>query len=178
LLKKEVRILGLSAAPPVETKVPVVGVVFRGNLWLDGVLTLLLRTNQSDYHLTLARAIIESKQYSQLQAVILSRDQFIPGALCDIESLARRIKLPVIAIIKPGQSDRQSKSHSSGRSQSQLRLDLRSRHFSLRCSGMNAKRCRDIFLASLVENGRIPEAVRVADLIAKNVRRTFSFQDD
>jgi len=169
LLKKEVRILGLSATPGKKKQTLVIGVVFRGNLWLDGILTGLLKLNKHDHVSGISRAIMQSKQYSQLRAVILSREQLIPGEKIRMTDLARRIKVPVICIIREPRG-RATKTQGRGPSNAN-RYDLvvNGQRVPVLAVGLSHEGTQDIFSVACTPKWKIPEAVRVADLIAKQV---------
>ncbi len=170
MLKKEVRILGVSAPPKKMEAIPAIGVIFRGNLWLDGMLTCFLKPNRRDYLSDLARAIIRSKQYSQLRAVILSREQLVPGETLDVTDLADRINLPVISIIKEPRF--QIRMNHSGRKRSNLtryKVGIRGKQVTVLAAKISYEQAKQIFAVSCAKGHRIPEAVRVAELIAKHV---------
>lgn len=169
MLKKEVRILGLSATPGKKKQTLVIGVVFRGNLWLDGMVTCLLELNKHDHFSGISRVIMQSKQYSQLRAVILSREQLIPGEKIQITDLARRIKLPVICLIREPRG-RATITRGKGLSNAK-RYDfvVNGQRVHVLAAGLSHEAAQEIFSVACTRNRKIPEAVRVADLIAKQV---------
>jgi endonuclease V-like protein UPF0215 family len=179
LLKREVRILGLSAPSWRRKKTPVIGVVFRGSLWLDGVFTCLLEPHRSNHLSTLVRAITRSKQYSQIRAVILSREQLVPGAHIEITKLAQRINLPVISIIRKPHSRNvrklQSGRHSKTSGATRYEIKTRGKPVSVWAAGISHERTCEIFAIGCAVPHRVPEAVRVADLIAKHVSSPIFF---
>jgi endonuclease V-like protein UPF0215 family len=99
-LKEEARILGLSAPCQPSFKPYVVGAVFRGNLWLDAILTCTLKGPRSRYLSNLAEAIRTLKQYSQIRAAIFSRENVLPLRFEDFRTLAKMVDFPVFAICK------------------------------------------------------------------------------
>lgn len=179
MLKREVRILGLSAPNRRLKEIPVIGVVFRGNLWLDGVFTCLLEPDRSNHLSTLARAITRSKQYSQIRAVILSREQLVPGEDIEITKLAQRISLPVISIIRKPHSRGLRKLQGGKRSKTfratRYEIKFRGRPVSVLAAGISHERTREIFTVGCAVPHILPEAVRVADLIAKHVSSPIFF---
>ena len=172
MLKKEVRILGLSAPTKRKEPIPVIGVIFRGSLWLDGIFTCLLKRKRG-YLSALDKAIIQSKQYSQLRAVILSRKQLIPGEDLDITELASRINLPVLSLIKNHHTSMTRLNGRPARSSTVSRYSIvvNGKTVWVLAAGVSFDETRQIFAVSCAENYRIPEAVRVADLIARRVSR-------
>jgi len=163
LLKKETRILGLSATPPLKGGTFVVGVVFRGSSWLDGILTCNLRPKSDHKMLSLSRAIAESRQYSQLHAVIISSDQTVLQLDFQIAELARRLKLPVILLLK------RARGNKSGQpvGVEQYYLDINGERLHVSAKGISFKKIQELFTVGCVPDSCIPEAVRVADLITK-----------
>ena len=167
MLKKEVRILGLSTGPEREGKIPAVGVVFRGNLWLDAAFVCVLKGTHRSHARDLAKAIKRTKQYSQLHAVILSERM---SCEFDVEALADKTILPVITIVGTSVS----KNPREPRSTQTKRLNLcavtmRKKTVNAQAKGMRSDMIRDIFEVSCAPGHHVPEAVRVANLLAEQV---------
>lgn len=96
-IKKEIRVLGLAAKPAGDDcKLHVVGVVFRGRLWLDGV----MRT--TTYRLDITKDVIEmitnSPHHPQIRVILLHGDLLQGGACIDPCTLSSGISRPVIAL--------------------------------------------------------------------------------
>ena len=163
MLKKETRILGLSATLRLKGGTFVVGVIFRGSSWLDGILTCNLRPKSDHKMLRLSRAIMRSRQYSQLHAVIISSDQTILQRDGQIAELARRIKLPVILLLK--RARRKKTSQPLG--VEQYEFDIKGKRLHASAKGMRFKEIQELFTVGCAPDSCVPEAVRVADLIAK-----------
>jgi len=136
LLKKEIRILGLSSSSERTKKVPVVGVVFRGSLWLDGVFSCLLEPGRRDYLSDLARSIRKSKQYSQVHAVIIAKKELLPGHHINISVLFRKIRLPVILVMR-----KDDPREPRGR----CPISVRGRPVYVRVQGMSYERAAEVF---------------------------------
>jgi len=152
----------------------IVGVVFRGNLWLDGMITCRLESNQADYLPLLTREIIHSKQYSQLRVVILSKQFNAQLKKIDIEALANSIKLPVISIVQRKQKPVSGTAKGHGSKEHSLhKFKVHSGAVLVRVAGIDVDRARQIFEVGRMEPYRVPEAVRVADLIAKRAHIPF-----
>jgi endonuclease V-like protein UPF0215 family len=160
LLKKEIRILGL-AAIDLRRERRLIGVIFRGNLWLDGVLTCSFDTH-ADYISDIAQAILKSRQYSQVRVAIV-RENLLPKGIQDLRKLNLKTHLPTILIIK-------SKSHShSTTTKSQharsLRLRRGRRKVIVKTLELDKEAARDIFLVACRGDSLIPEALRIAELV-------------
>jgi endonuclease V-like protein UPF0215 family len=143
-LKKEIRILGLSAPRKPSFNPCIVGVVFRGNLWLDSILTCTLQGSRRRYLSDLAKAIRMSKQYPQIHVAIFSRENTLPLEFEDLRALAKLVDFPVFAICK--------KPHPT--------LMYREEHM----------RAKEILSLGCTHNWHIPEAARAADLIANQLQ--------
>jgi endonuclease V-like protein UPF0215 family len=165
LLKREIRILGLSGAP-IGHKVIIASVVFRGYLWLDGVATTMIETKARNYNLIISNLIKNSKQYSQLHAIIISQRLTITRAT-SIQDLARSVKLPVIAItdshLRGGREKRRSNKFTVTVSGERVRVAI---------AGVERKQAEMLYEASCGPACKVPEAVRIADLLANELSRT------
>jgi len=89
-VKKEIRILGLDTCNPGLT----VGVVTRGGLYLDGVISI--PTSLKNTMRERARRIVNSAYFPELRAIMLHN----PDDERDSRSLERMTSLPTIAISK------------------------------------------------------------------------------
>ena len=164
MIKKEARILGLAATPRTLKRIPVIGVVYRGNLWLDGIFKCQIRRGGREPLSRLVTAIVQSKQYSQIHAVILSRENLAPGIRIDISNFSRRINLPVLSIVK-----KTTLSQRGARSKVQpLRIRIAGRLVYIRAEGVSSEEAQEIFAIACASGKRIPEAVRVAQIVAKH----------
>jgi endonuclease V-like protein UPF0215 family len=149
----------------------VAGVVFRGSSWLDGIATCAVERNERDYHSQIVRTIMKSKQYSQLHAIILRRDPLIPGWGAVLTKLAHEVNLPAIAI----------GSSKSSRARGQLpahaqRYDLAVKRYRIPVvvTGCKKDEAERLFNVGCGQEGKIPEAVRVADLVAREATHSLS----
>ncbi len=145
----------------------VVGAVFRGRFWLDGLLTCSLESARGDHMSKLSRAIMKSRQYSQLHAVILSRESIVPGRDIDIADLASKLRLPVISVIKKLQ--RRIKKDRKSLRANHYDLVINGKRVSVLVSGISPAGVQEIFSVACTQHYPIPEAARVADLIAEQV---------
>lgn len=166
MLKRETRILGLSGTT-IRDRTIVVGVVFRGSLWLDGVLTSSLDTAEQNYNPEISRAIESSKQYPQLHAIILSR-RLSRSRKISIRDLARRSRLPVIAIAKSGNGSRAEKRL---RAVKNFGIVVSGKHLVVSAAGVDRAEAERLFGIGCTQGNKIPEAVRVADLLAVQLGR-------
>jgi hypothetical protein len=143
-VKEEIRILGLDTCNPGLT----VGVVARGGLYLDGVISF--PPNPKNAIRECARRIVDSAYFPELKAVMLHN----PNDERDSRSLETIVNLPTIAISKddPGHvRDYKVFDGNRGRLWAKTRLEL---------TILNK-----ILVASWTF-GSLPEPLRVAHLLA------------
>jgi endonuclease V-like protein UPF0215 family len=102
-MKKEIRILGIDDAPFDKFKdknVLVVGTVFRGGSWLDGVLSTKVKVDGNNSTKKLIEMINKCKFKPQIQCVILDGIAFGGFNIVDVEELNKKTKIPVIIVIR------------------------------------------------------------------------------
>ena len=173
MIKKEARILGLAATSGRLRQISVVGVVFRGNMWLDGMFTCQIRPKEDDCIAKLVSAIVQSKQYSQIRAVILPREVLVSGVRLDISDFSHKINLPVISIArrviyrkKPPHRNPEPKWKTDS-----FIINIGGGKVPVEVSGISRDETREIFAVACVDGRQIPEAVRVAKMVATHVPR-------
>ncbi|MBW2978287.1 DUF99 family protein [Candidatus Woesearchaeota archaeon] len=102
-MKKEIRILGIDDAPFDKFKggdVLVIGTVFRGGSWLDGLLSTKVKVDGNDATDKLIMMINKCKFKPQLQAIILDGIALGGFNVVDVEKLNKKTKIPVIVVIR------------------------------------------------------------------------------
>ena len=102
-IKPEIRVLGVDDGvfiPHSKGLVDVVGVVFRGGYWLDGVMRTEVEVDGLDGTEKIASMIIESPHYKQLRIIMLSGITLAGFNVVDIKELYNKTGLPVIAITR------------------------------------------------------------------------------
>ena len=102
-IKPEIRVLGVDDGvfiPRSKGLVDVVGIVFRGGYWLDGVMRTEIEVDGLDATEKIASMIIESPHYKQLRVIMLSGITFAGFNVVDIKELYNKTSLPVIALTR------------------------------------------------------------------------------
>jgi hypothetical protein len=100
-IKKEIRIVGFDDAPFIprtKGKVPVIGVVFRGGDFLDGVLKTEVSIDGMDSTRVLTKTINNSKHKEQLRVIMMNGITFGGFNTVDISKLYEKTGLPVIVV--------------------------------------------------------------------------------
>jgi len=103
VIKPEIRVLGVddgAFTPHVSGFVPVVGVVFRGGYWLDGVMHTKVEVDGLDATQKITSMILNSPHYKQLRIIMLDGVTFAGFNVVDIRKLEEQTELPVIAVTR------------------------------------------------------------------------------
>ena len=101
VVKPEIRVLGVDDGkfiPHSKNQVPVVGIVFRGGYWLDGVMSTLIAVDGFDATENISKMIISSPHYKQLRVIMLNGVTLGGFNVVDIKALNAETGLPVIAV--------------------------------------------------------------------------------
>ncbi len=102
-VKLEIRVVGIDDGffvPHIEGKCDVIGVVFRGGYWFDGVMRTQIEVDGMDATEKIANMIIDSPHYRQLRVVMLDGVTFAGFNVVDTVKLFERVDLPVIAVTR------------------------------------------------------------------------------
>jgi hypothetical protein len=100
-IKKEIRIVGFDDAPFIpmtKGKVPVIGTVFRGGDYMDGVFKTEVAIDGMDATRTLIKLLNKSKHKQQLRIVMFKGITLGGFNMMDISNLYKETKLPVIVV--------------------------------------------------------------------------------
>jgi len=185
VIKPEIRVLGVDDGvftPHVEGWVPVVGVVFRGGYWLDGVMHTIIAVDGFDATGKIAAMITSSPHYRQLRVIMLNGVTFAGFNVVDIKALNAETRLPVIAVTreKPNLAEiREALTHlprSEERWNAVLNagelVEVATRHgkekIYVHVAGISAEDARRVVQLTSTRSN-VPEALRVAHLIASGV---------
>ena len=102
-MKKEIRILGIDDSPFdkfQDREVLVVGVLYRGGNYLDGVLSTTVEVDGADATLKLMEMVNRSKFKPQLQCIMLDGISLGGFNVVNIGKLYRGTKIPVIVVMR------------------------------------------------------------------------------
>jgi endonuclease V-like protein UPF0215 family len=103
VIKPEIRVLGVDDGPFIphtKGQVPVIGVVFRGGYWLDGVLHTKIAVDGFDATEKITAMITNSPHYKQLRVIMLNGVTFAGFNIVDVKALNAATKLPVITVTR------------------------------------------------------------------------------
>jgi endonuclease V-like protein UPF0215 family len=184
-IKPEIRILGVDDGvftPRTKGFAAIVGVVFRGGYWLDGVMHTKVQVDGLDATDKVASMIVASSHYKQLRVIMLSGVTCAGFNVIDLKGLNAETELPVIAVSreKPNLKAIRAALKNLPNSEERWKAILNAGELFEVCtrsksakvymgiSGVSEKDAKEIVkLASTRSN--IPEPLRVAHLIASGV---------
>ena len=187
-IKPEIRVLGVDDGifvPHTKGTVDVVGVVYRGGYWLDGVMRTEVTIDGMDATEKIAAMIKKSPHYEELRVVILNGITFAGFNVVDINKLFKTVNLPVIAVMRekpdlekirkalenlPECERRWQAIESAGKI-----IEVQTRNTEeavyMQIAGVSQEDAEKI-LKSTSTRSNIPEALRVAHIIASGLTRS------
>ncbi len=188
VIKPEIRVLGIDDGvftPYVKDLVPIIGVVFRGGYWLDGVMHAKVEVDGIDALGKIASMIINSPHHKQLRVIMLSGITFAGFNVVNIRKLNVEIELPVIVVTrrKPNfseirealknlpKSEERWKDIKSAGEVLEIFTGRRNEKVYMQVSGILEEDARKILRLTSTRSS-IPEALRVAHLIASGISKT------
>ena len=188
VIKPEIRVLGVDDGvftPHVKGFAPIVGVVFRGGYWLDGVMHTKVEVDGFDATEKIASMIINSPHYKQLRVIMLNGITFAGFNVVNIKELDSETKLPVIAVTreKPNfteirealknlpESEERWKTITSAGKMFEVSTRSENEKVYMQTSGILEEDARKILQLTSTRSS-VPEALRVAHLIASGISKT------
>ena len=102
-IKPEIRVLGIDDGvfvPRTKGTVDVVGVVYRGGCWFEGVMRAEITIDGLDATEKIAAMIESSPFYGEIRVVVLDGVTFAGFNVVDINELFKKLNLPVIAVTR------------------------------------------------------------------------------
>jgi endonuclease V-like protein UPF0215 family len=102
-IKNEIRVLGIDDGrfvPHTKGTVQVVGVVYRGGYWFEGVIYTEITIDGLDATKKLAAMIKKSSYYGEIRVIILDGITFAGFNVVDIKELSCKVNLPVMSVVR------------------------------------------------------------------------------
>ena len=159
-VKREIRVLGISARLSRENRIHLVGVVYRGMLWLDGVMRA--ESIDPDLSESIIKMIKGSPHYQQVRVLILGGDLTKGDLSVDPVEILTEIQRPVI--LMASNEDQSSLLAKRGFPIHSLKIKP-GETVSLHSIGLTIRESERVLAASTRTNS-LPEALRVAELVA------------
>jgi endonuclease V-like protein UPF0215 family len=187
VIKPEIRVLGVddgAFTPHVKGQVPVIGVVFRGGYWLDGVMHTKIVVDGFDATDRIASMITGSSHYKQLRVIMLNGITFAGFNIVDVKALNVATKLPVITVTRekpdfteihtalqnlPNSEERWEAILSAGEPIEVSTRNEKAKVY-MQTAGVSKEDAQKILRLTSTRSN-IPEALRVAHLIASGISR-------
>jgi endonuclease V-like protein UPF0215 family len=185
VIKPEIRVLGVDDGPFIphtKGQVPVIGVVFRGGYWLDGVMHTKIAVDGFDATEKIVAMITSSSHYKQLRVIMLNGVTFAGFNIVDVKALNAATKLPVITVTreKPDLAKIRKALKNLSRSQERWNTILNAgepfemptrrgkKKIYMQAAGISRDDAQKILRLTSTRSN-IPEALRVAHLIASGI---------
>jgi endonuclease V-like protein UPF0215 family len=183
VIKPEIRVLGIDDGkfvPHTEGSVIVVGVVFRGGCWLDGVMHTNIAIDGFDGTERIASMINGSPHCKQLRLVMLYGITFAGFNVVDIKRLNLETGLPVVALTleKPDLEAVRRALDNLPESEERWKMILaagkihevrcRGKKIYMELAGISESDAREIVKLTSTRSS-YPEPLRVAHLIASGI---------
>jgi len=178
MLKKEIRVVGIDDAPFDKFKkgqVMVIGAVFRGGSWLDGILSTKVNIDGNNATKKITEMINKCKYKPQLQCIFLDGIAVGGFNIIDVKQLSRKTKLPVMVIIRKKPDIKKIK-ETLIKIKKKNKIKLLDKAGSVipigkiyvQLSGLNIEKAKEILKITCTRS-LIPEPVRIAHLIASGI---------
>lgn len=181
-VKPEIRILGIDDSSLLKEKVMIVGTVFRGGDWIDGVLRSEITRDGLDATEVIVTMIKKSKHYAQLRVIMLDGITYGGFNVVDIQELYRETGLPVIVIMRSCPDFEKIRSALGHFSDGEARWDIIKKAGKIeklftgrngtpvyiQKAGIGSKSAEKIIRLTSIRSS-IPEPLRVAHLIATGI---------
>lgn len=181
-IKPEIRILGIDDSALLNEKVMIVGAVFRGGDWIDGVLRSEITRDGLDATRVIITMIKNSRHYGQLRIIMLDGITYGGFNVVNIEELYRETGLPVIVVMRSYPDFEKIRSALSHFSDGEKRWEIIKKAgeieklitgrngtpIYIQKVGIGAKNAEKIIRLTAIRSS-IPEPLRVAHLIATGI---------
>ncbi len=100
-IKREIRIIGIDDTPftpKMEGTTQIIGVIFRGRLWIEGVLQTVITVDGFDATKKIGSMIMNSSHFGQLRVIMLEGMTFGGFNVIDLDELFEATQLPIIVV--------------------------------------------------------------------------------
>jgi len=177
MIKQEARLLGIDDAPfnRKDENVLVIGVVYRGGSWIEGVMSTRIKRDGDEATDNIARMVKNSRFYNQLKAIFLGGITIEELNVIDIEELSKKTSLPVIAVTrKYPEYEKIFKGLEKLGKKEAIRivkktpLPIRINNVFVQWSGCTEERVREL-LSLASTHSYMPEPLRAAHLIGAGI---------
>lgn len=176
--KKEIRVLGIDDSPFNKFKdreCLVVGTVFRGGSYPDGVMSTKVRVDGHNSTKKLVDMVNKSKFRPQLQSIILDGIALGGFNVVDIEELHKKTRIPVIVVVRRYPDFRKIiNALKKLKKQKQIKLiekagePVKAGKIWVQFKGISLEKVREVIRITATRSF-LPEPIRVAHLISAGI---------
>lgn len=177
-MKKEIRVLGIDDGPfdkSKKSKVLVVGTIFRGGDFLDGIVSTKVKIDGEDSTAKLLSMINRCKFKPQLQAIILDGIALGGFNIIDIDKLNDKTSIPVIVVIRKYPDFKKIKDalKKIGKEKKYKLIEKAGKiekigKIYVQTAGISLEKAKDI-LRITCTHSYLPEPIRIAHMIAAGI---------
>ncbi len=184
-MKKELRILGIddSSFSKKDQEVLIIGTIFRGGSYLDGLLSFYVKNDSNDATNLLISSVNKSKHKKQLRCIMLNGISVAGFNMLDIKEISKKTLLPVIVIMRKFPNLKKFKSALSRIDKTRLKAiknagkiySLKINHSKIffQISGISKSAAMQAIKLSTTRSN-IPEPIRIAHIIASSITKPSS----
>jgi len=177
-MKKEIRVLGIDDGPFDkfnDKEIIVIGTVYRGGSFIDGVLSTKVKVDGDDSTEKLVKMINNCKFKPQLQAIILDGIAVGGFNVIDVDDLNKKTGIPVIVVMRDYPDFKKiEKALTKLNHEEKIKLLKKAGKvyklddIFIQIIGLNLKQAEEIINITCTHS-LVPEPLRVAHLIASGV---------
>ncbi len=178
MVKKEIRVIGIDDSPFNKFKdrqILVVGVVMRGGLYVDGILSAKAKVDGNDATDKIIKMINKCKFKPQLQCIFLNGIAVAGFNVIDIQKLSKKTKIPVVVVIRTNPNIEKIKDTLIKiRQKNKIKLIekagkvIQINNIFVQLAGIDLEKAKKI-LKIVCTRSLIPEPLRLAHIIAAGI---------
>ena len=178
MLKDEIRVIGIDDSPFKKFKrgqVLVVGTIFRGGQYFDGVLSTKVSIDGSNSTKKIADMINNCKFKPQLRCILLNGIAVAGFNVIDIKELSQKTKLPVVVVIrKKPNIEKIKETLIKINKKNKIRLIEKAGsvvpvgEIFIQLTGLSIEKAKEILKITCTRS-LIPEPIRISHLIASGI---------
>lgn len=181
-MKREIRILGLddTAYSKKDKSVLVVGVIYRGGSYIDGLLTFNVKKDGSDATEKLINILEKTRHKGQLQYIMIKGITLAGFNFFDIKEIYERTGVPVVVVMRKKPNMKKfihafekinplgiEAVENAGKIQ---KINVKGKKLFVQKAGLDSKDAKEILEITCLHSN-IPEPLRVSHLIASGISR-------
>lgn len=179
VIKKEIRIVGIEECTFKHNRLKgtlMIGVIFRGKLFFDGLITSFIDSEKFDATEEITKMLMNSCYFDELRVVMLSKLIFGKANFLDLKRFYEKIELPIIIFTEDKETIEKfmskEKSYEGLKRMDEhklFKINNSFKPFTIGFYGINEDEVIKILKASCIENN-VPEPLRIARILIKAIQ--------